>query len=219
MATDADQENGPAARSLAADAHDCNMVRIKRSYRIQVCGTKVRPIASSPRVLRRRGSVKRRSFCKKNPSQFIIAARAQASRRCETQATLGGTPPSCATVSVPLTPSARSANLIAGDGTKNGFPAPNKEPTRNQNHYLTGKAPYKFESAFPLAVSQERTVARSGLTARQIGLVEVSTHAVHTAEEVNLTRQIYNEYSCQCIDRSCIPGRRRPAIPRGKRTP
>jgi hypothetical protein len=46
----------------------------------------------------------------------------------------------------PLTPSARSANLIAGDGTKNGFPAPNKEPTINQNHYLTAKAPYKFES-------------------------------------------------------------------------
>ena len=33
----------------------------------------------------------------------------------------------------PLTPSARSANLIAGDGTKNGFPAPNKEPPTNQN--------------------------------------------------------------------------------------
>ena len=32
----------------------------------------------------------------------------------------------------PLTPSARSANLIAGDGTKNGFPAPNKEPPTNQ---------------------------------------------------------------------------------------
>src|SRR5215831_20879057 len=46
----------------------------------------------------------------------------------------------------PLTPSARSANLIAGDGTKNGFPAPNKEPPTNQNPYLTGNAPYKFES-------------------------------------------------------------------------
>jgi len=33
----------------------------------------------------------------------------------------------------PLTPSARSANLIAGDGTKNGFPAPNKEPAPNEN--------------------------------------------------------------------------------------
>jgi hypothetical protein len=47
-----------------------------------------------------------------------------------------------------LTPSARSANLIAGDGTKNRLPAPNKEPATNQNNYLTGKAPYKFESLF-----------------------------------------------------------------------
>ena len=43
LALDADRENGPAARSFAADAHDCIMVRIKRSYRIQVCGTKVPP--------------------------------------------------------------------------------------------------------------------------------------------------------------------------------
>ena len=48
----------------------------------------------------------------------------------------------------PLTPSARSANLIAGDGTKNGFPAPNKEPLKTKNDYLTRKAPYKFESVF-----------------------------------------------------------------------
>jgi hypothetical protein len=46
----------------------------------------------------------------------------------------------------PLTPSARSANLIAGDGTKNGFPAPNKESATNQKYDLTGKAPYRFES-------------------------------------------------------------------------
>jgi len=42
MALDADRKNGPAARSFAADAHDCIMVRIKRPYRIQVCGTKMR---------------------------------------------------------------------------------------------------------------------------------------------------------------------------------
>src|SRR5215813_3708234 len=38
------------------------------------------------------------------------------------------------------------SNLIAGDGTKNGFPASNKEPATNQKHDLTGKAPYRFES-------------------------------------------------------------------------
>jgi hypothetical protein len=31
-----------------------------------------------------------------------------------------------------LTPSARSGNLIAGDGTRNGLSAPNKEPATNK---------------------------------------------------------------------------------------
>jgi hypothetical protein len=48
LALDADRENGPAARSFAADAHDCIMVRIKRSYRIQVCGAKLRPNGELP---------------------------------------------------------------------------------------------------------------------------------------------------------------------------
>src|SRR6516164_5273335 len=38
------------------------------------------------------------------------------------------------------------AQLARNDDTKNGFPAPNKEPTTNQNYCLTGKAPYRFES-------------------------------------------------------------------------
>jgi hypothetical protein len=36
LALDADRENGPAARSFAADAYDCIMVRIKQSYCIQI---------------------------------------------------------------------------------------------------------------------------------------------------------------------------------------
>ena len=48
LALDADRENGPAARSFAADAHDCIMVRIKRPYRIQVCGTKMCPNGEFP---------------------------------------------------------------------------------------------------------------------------------------------------------------------------
>ena len=48
MALDADRKNGPAARSFAADAYDCIMVRIKRPYRIQVCGTKMRPNGELP---------------------------------------------------------------------------------------------------------------------------------------------------------------------------
>src|SRR6516164_3739981 len=49
----------------------------------------------------------------------------------------------------PLTPSARSANLIAGDGTKNGLSrSEQKTVSTTQNNRLTGKAPYKFESRF-----------------------------------------------------------------------
>ena len=70
--------------------------------------------------------------CEKPVSQFIIAPRAQASRRCETQATLGRQAAKLCYRFGPLTPSARSANLIAGDATKNGFLAPNKEPATNQ---------------------------------------------------------------------------------------
>src|SRR5215472_12697805 len=47
----------------------------------------------------------------------------------------------------PLTPSARSANLIAGDGTKNGLSrSEQKTVSTTQNNRLTGKAPYRFES-------------------------------------------------------------------------
>ena len=104
LALDADRENGPAARSFAADAHDGIMVRIKPSYRIQVCGTKMCPQWRAPL-----GSLNRPTdstdqtpkLCQKPVSPFIVAPRAQRSRRCETQAPLGGKPPSCATVSVP----------------------------------------------------------------------------------------------------------------------
>src|SRR5438270_1681414 len=116
------------------------------------CAQSRAPLGSS--TDRQTGADQKPTLCKKPVSQFIIAPRAQASKpahglnrgRCETQATLGGKPPSCATVSVPLTPSARSANLIVGDGTKNGLPAPNKELAINRKHHLTRKAPYKFES-------------------------------------------------------------------------
>ena len=128
--------------------HDCIMVRIKRSYRIQVSRTKMRPMASSPRIpLHRQAPAGARSYAKspiavhrRSACSGVKAlrntsdARRQAAKLCYRFG--------------PLTPSARSANLIAGDGMKNGFPAPNKELAKTKNNHLTGKAPYKFESAF-----------------------------------------------------------------------
>src|SRR5207253_11201924 len=61
----------------------------------------------------------------------------------------------------PLTPSARSANLIAGDGTKNGFPAPNKEPATNQKPLLDRKSPIQVRIRLPPAKSLLRTRLRS----------------------------------------------------------
>src|SRR5689334_619312 len=133
------------------------MVRTQRSYRIQVCGTKMRPIASSPRIVNRptnrhrpetdamqkaRLAVHRRSACSgvkalRNTSD----ARRQAAKLCYRFG--------------PLTPSARSANLIAGDGTKNGFPAPNKEPPTNQKSLLDRKSPIQVRIPLPPAKSQQ----------------------------------------------------------------
>src|SRR6516162_7806744 len=96
-------------------------------YRIQVCGVRYASIASSP-------------------SDLIVPPRAQASRRCQTQAPLGGKPPSFATVSL-LDPfralrqpdrKRRDEERLSRSEQKTGF-----EP----KHHLTGKAPYKFESS------------------------------------------------------------------------
>src|SRR5439155_24112216 len=51
---------------------------------------KCAPMASSPRILNRQTGTVRREATKNPLSQFIIAPRAQASRRCQTQAPLGG---------------------------------------------------------------------------------------------------------------------------------
>jgi SAM-dependent methyltransferase len=52
-----------------------------------------------------------------------------------------------------LTPSARSGDLIAGDGTKNGLSrSEQKTLSTTQNNHLTGKAPYKSIANLALAV-------------------------------------------------------------------
>jgi hypothetical protein len=135
------------------------MVRIKRSYRIQVCGTKIRPTWRAPLGFstdRQIGTdqtpthakspiaVHRRSACSGVKAlRNTSAARRQAAKLCYRFG--------------PLTPPARSPNLIAGDGTKNGFPAPNKEPAPDQKRLLDRKSPIQVRILFPPARSQQRT--------------------------------------------------------------
>jgi hypothetical protein len=124
LALDADRENGPAARSFAADAHDCIMVRINDPTAYKSVARKCAPngelpsdphrhthplepeamqkphrSSSSLRVLRRQSLPRRRPGALRNTSP----AKRQAAKLCYRFG--------------PLTPSARSANLIAGDGT------------------------------------------------------------------------------------------------------
>src|SRR6516164_4889147 len=83
--SDADRKIGPAARSFAADAHDCIMVRTSTNL----------PNTSLRREIR---------LNRELPSDLTVPPRAQASRRCQTQAPLGGKAPSFAKRFAPLTP-------------------------------------------------------------------------------------------------------------------
>ena len=53
----------------------------------------------------------------------------------------------------PLTPSARSANLIPGDGTKNGFPSSEQRTGKNQKRPLDRKSPIQVRIRLPPAKS------------------------------------------------------------------
>ena len=72
----------------------------------------------------------------------------------------------------PLTPSARSGNLTAGDGTKNGLPAPNKELTANPKQPLDRKSPIQV-SCEPYFLSRDlgETVDALCGAAEQLGLL------------------------------------------------
>ena len=146
--TDADRENGPAARSFAADAHDCIMVRIQTDLpHTSLAARSCAPMASSPRINTQLGARQTLSF-EEGPVSPVhrpsacsgvkalrntSVAKRQAAKLCYRFG--------------PLTPSARSANLIAGDGTKNSLSrSEQKTVSATQNNHLTGKAPYKFES-------------------------------------------------------------------------
>src|SRR3954451_18457178 len=113
----------------------------KRTYRIQVCGAKTRPNGELPSdhyadrrrdtpELRRKAhlAVHRPSACSgvkalRNTSD----ARRQAAKLCYRFG--------------PLTPSARFANLIAGDGTKNGLSRSEQRTATNQKPLLDTKSP------------------------------------------------------------------------------
>jgi len=89
---------------LAADAHDCIMVRSAWDSTDTVVWRDVpRPMASSPRIITQTFNGRRQTpeLRRKPISLFIVPPRAQASRRCETQATLRRQAAKLCCVSVP----------------------------------------------------------------------------------------------------------------------
>src|SRR5262249_49094038 len=70
--TDADRKIGPAARSFAADAHDCIMVRTPPTYRIQVCSATSAPKRRAPLGSSADRTVRRRSFAKARRSSSSL---------------------------------------------------------------------------------------------------------------------------------------------------
>ncbi len=158
MALEADRENGPAARSFAADAHDCIMVRIKRSYRIQVCGTKrCPPMASSPWILNRQtGTIQMPKPCKSpyRSSSSLRVLRPQGAAKhnrryaASRQALL------------PFRSLDPFRALREPDRRRRDEERLSRSEQRtgtNQNDHLTGKAPYKPEIRLPPAATQGRT--------------------------------------------------------------
>jgi hypothetical protein len=120
------------------------------SYRIQVCGTKIaqwRAPLGSPQPTDRQPPI-RHQRCKSPVAVHHRSACSGVKALRNTSVASRQAAKLCYRFD-PLTPSARSANLIAGDWTKNDFPPPNKEPAKPKNAYLTGKTPYRFESLYP----------------------------------------------------------------------
>src|SRR5205814_3288809 len=64
-----------------------------------VCGTKLHPMASSPRIING-GTAQMPKLCKK-PRRSSSSLACSGTKPCATQASLGGKPPSFATVSIP----------------------------------------------------------------------------------------------------------------------
>jgi hypothetical protein len=122
----------------------------KPSYRIQVCGTKLPPMASSPRILRRQtGTVRRRSFCKKAPVavHHRSACSGVKALRNTNHARAEGRQALLAFRSRDPFRALREPDRRRRDEER---PSRSEQRTlsKTKTTPLTGKAPYKFESVF-----------------------------------------------------------------------
>src|SRR5262249_39941437 len=113
----------------------------------QVCSTKMcAPMASSPRILNRPTGTNQTPRYAKSPSRSLSSLRVLRRQGAAKHKLARRQTAKLCYRCGPLTPFCALREPDRSDGTKNAFPAPNKEPTTEQKLCLTGKAPYRFES-------------------------------------------------------------------------
>src|ERR1700732_1859959 len=134
-------------------------------------------MASSPRIFTETFTSRRQTpeLRRDALSLFIVPPRAQASRRCETQATLSGKAAKLCYRFGPLTPSARSGNLIAGDGMKNGL-------SRSEQRTVSKTQKQPLDRKNPIQVSLSAASAFEGREPRLSARVWAAGLATRSAE-------------------------------------
>ena len=122
------------------------------TYRIQVCGVRIRPNGELPSDHTHNSNVGHPASQRKPHLPVHRPSACSAVKACPwlEQGALRNTSAARRQAAKlryrfgPLTPSARSGSLIAGDGTKNGLSrSEQKTLSTTQNNRLTEKAPYK----------------------------------------------------------------------------
>ena len=135
-------------RSFAADAHEPHHGQDQTILpHTSLWHEDLSPMANSPRILNTPADKHRSGTeaMQKPASQFIVAPRAQASRRCETQAPLGGKPQAM----LPFRSLDPFRPLREPDRRRRDEERLSRSEQRTANKpkdHLTGKAPYRFES-------------------------------------------------------------------------
>jgi hypothetical protein len=126
-------------------------------------------------------------------SLVILPPRAQASKpapgvnrgRCETQAPLSGEPPSCTSVSVPRPLPRAPETWSQATGRRTAFRSEQRNRQQTKRNYLTGKAPYKFESSPLQQRVSELSVLRTGGRDQEGGHEAVPRDLAHRGQHLD----------------------------------
>ena len=106
----------------------------------------------------------------KAPSRLVILPpRAQASRRCETQAPLSGKPLSCASVSVPGPLPRAPGTWLQATGRRTAFRSEQRTGKNPKTQFLDRKSPIQVRIHLPPALRQPRTGPTASNRAEQNG--------------------------------------------------